>query len=224
VDVYLEITAADRRALAADKRVRDADGRMHVADCVLTAAQVNPYLGKEVPDSEQRGLQPDRVYYIYRHPDALKAAVDAGLFENLPLMLEHIATTAADPQKALIAGSISNVRWQSGKVLGDIAVWDQAAIDLIESGRQRELSCGYAYEPVLESGSVDGQRYTLVMRNIVPNHCALVSEGRVDGATVHDHAMQTAETDPLVAVRRMQAQAARPSALSRLIPNIDRLR
>jgi hypothetical protein len=203
--IYIEITAADRRPLALDRRVRDADGRMHVANCVLTAAQVNPYLGKEVPGSAQLGLLPERLYYAYRHPDALKAAVDAGLFENLPLMQEHIPMTATDPQKLAIAGTISNARWVSGKVIGDIAVWDQAAIDLVENGAQRELSVGYAYKPVLESGAVNGQRYDFVMRDIVPNHVALVSQGRVEGATVHDHAM------------------GRRSPIERLVPNIYRL-
>jgi hypothetical protein len=57
----------------------------------------------------------------------------------------------------------------------------------------------------------------------VGNHVAIVSEGRVPNAVVADHALRLDETDPLVSLRRMQAQAARPSALSRLIPSIDRL-
>jgi hypothetical protein len=69
----------------------------------------------------------------------------------------------------------------------------------------------------------DGTPFAGRMLEIRGNHVAIVSEGRVPNAVVADHAMPYGEIDPLTAVRRMQAHAARPSALSRLIPNIDRL-
>ena len=69
----------------------------------------------------------------------------------------------------------------------------------------------------------DGTPFAGRMLDIVGNHVAIVSEGRVPNAAVADHALQLDEVDTLSTLRRMQAQAARPSALSRLVPNIDRL-
>ena len=169
-----------------DRRSTDIDGRLHVTDCILTAAQVNAYFGSEIPGGES--LDPNAIYQLYRHPDALKAAVS--LFENLPLMIDHIVVSAADPKQQMIIGSVSNARWQNGQILGDIAVWDQSAIDLIESGKQRDLSAGYRYRAVMTPGTTPGGTpYDGVMRDLVPNHLALVTEGRVAGAQVADSAL-----------------------------------
>jgi uncharacterized protein len=183
-----EIVVVDDRRLALDRRSYDVDKRLHVTDCVLTAAQVNPYMGSEIPGAEALGLDPGAIYQLYRDPAALRAAVP--LFENLPLLIDHVAVSAADPKTQYICGTVSNARWQAGKILGDIAVWDQSAIDLIESGRQRDLSAGYRYVCKLGSGTApDGTRFDARMQSIEPNHIALVVEGRVAGALVGDSAL-----------------------------------
>lgn len=171
-----------------DRRSYDVDKRLHVTDCVLTAAQVNPYMGAEIPSAEALGLRADAVYQLYRDPVALRAAVP--LFENLPLLIDHVAVSAADPKQQMIIGSVSNARWQDGKIIGDIAVWDQSAIDLIESGRQRDLSVGYRYVARMTPGTApDGTPFQGRMQSIEPNHIALVVEGRVAGALVGDSAL-----------------------------------
>jgi hypothetical protein len=166
-----------------DRRSYDVDNRLHVTDCILTAAQVNPYMGSEIPGGES--LDPNAIYQLYRTPDALKAAVS--LFENLPLMIDHIVVSAADPKQQMIIGSVSNARWSNGQILGDIAVWDGDAIKLIESNRQKDLSVGYRYVARMTPGTApDGTPYDGVMLSIKPNHIALVTEGRVAGAQVGD--------------------------------------
>jgi hypothetical protein len=193
-------------ALDRSMRTKDADGRLHVADCTLTAAQVNGYLGSEIVDSQALGLEPGRVYQCYRDSDALKAAVDNGSFENLPFLIQHASVNAADPRKDLIAGSVSNVRYIAGKVIGDLSVWDQVVIDLIEGGQQRELSLGYRYTALPNSGvAPDGKPFDIRMVDISPQHLASVEQGRVTGAAVNDSAIN----------RRAQ--------IERLIPNINRL-
>lgn len=182
-----------------DRRSYDVDSRLHVTDCVLTAAQVNPYLGSEIPGGES--LNPSEIYQLYRDPDALKAAVS--LFENLPLMIDHVVVSAASPDHLRIIGSVSNARWQDGQVLGDIAVWDQRAIDLIESGRQRDLSVGYRYVADMRPGTApDGTKFDGRMTQLQPNHLALVVEGRVAGAQVADAALDCEiEIDMASAIR-----------------------
>ena len=64
----------ERLALDRSMRHKDQDGRLHVANCRLSKATVNPYRGREIPQSQQLGLDPERIYQLYRAPDELSAA------------------------------------------------------------------------------------------------------------------------------------------------------
>ena len=168
----------------------DADGRMRVRDCILSTAEVNPYRGREVVGYADLGLDPNRVYDLYRdptelgHPDTLKS------FEGLPLMIKHVAQTADNPRKEYVGGSVHNVRFDGKHLRGDLLVWDGHAIDLIESDELSDLSCGYRYVPVMRSGDADGQAYDGRMTAIRGNHVALVDDGRASGAHVADAAFR----------------------------------
>jgi len=164
--------------LAFDRRTVDVNGRMQIPDCNISKACVNPYFGREIPGFDVLGLNPDSIYNLYRHPKELAKA--AASFDAIPLMIEHVATTASNPQKSFMAGTVSNVRWKAPFLVGDVCVWDSDAIAVIESGEQQELSCGYAYVADMTPGiTPEGERYEGVMRSIVGNHVALVQEGRV---------------------------------------------
>lgn len=220
--MYVEITTADRRPLATDKRSTDSAGRLTVTDCRISAACVSPYLGRELPNAESLGLDLARVFPMYRDAVSLKAAAPS--FERVPLLIDHAPTTADEPQKQLVIGTVSNVRWQAPYLVADLTVWDAEGIEAITSGRQKDISCGYGFRADMTAGvAPDGTPFAGRMLDVVGNHVAIVSEGRVPNAVVADHALSYGDIDPLVAVRRMQAHAARPSALSRLIPGIDRL-
>lgn len=168
----------------------DADGRMRVRDCILSTAEVNPYRGREVVGYADLGLDPNRIYDLYRdptelgHPDTLKS------FEGLPLMIKHVAQTADNPRKEYVGGSVHNVRFDGKHLRGDLLVWDGYAIDLIESDELSDLSCGYRYVPVMRSGDADGQAYDGRMTAIRGNHVALVDDGRASGAHVADAAFR----------------------------------
>ena len=58
------------------------------------------------------------------------------------------------------------------------------AIAGIESGAKRELSSAYRYQPVMEAGTYEGQRYDGRMVRIVGNHVAIVPEGRAGSDVV----------------------------------------
>lgn len=163
---------------APSMRTKDVDGRLHVKDCNVSKANVCPYIGHEIPDWQNLGLEADRVYYLYR--DAAALAEAASTMERVPLMMRHVASTAARPQKETIVGTVSNIRWIAPYLRGDLTVWDAVAIEAVESQRQCELSPGYRYTPVMESGmSPEGERYDgRMMGPIVFNHLALVDTGR----------------------------------------------
>ena len=173
--------------LALDRSVRsyDSDGRLRVATAVLTRACVSPYLGAEVPNYQALGLSASRVYQLLRPEQELRAAL-AG-FNGLPILTRHVPVSADDYRGDLVVGSTgSSAILVNGEVTNSLMIWASPGIDLIESGAARSLSCGYAYTPVMQSGSFQGRPYQILMTDIKPNHLALVAEPRVAGAMVGD--------------------------------------
>jgi uncharacterized protein len=161
-------------------RTKDVNGWLHVKDCRISKANICPYMGREIPNSEKLGLEPDKVYNLYRDAAALEAS--APTFERAPLMLEHLGVTAKSAQheavKRKIIGAISNVRWVAPYLIADLTVWDGEGIEAIESQRQQELSPGYHYTPVMNSGVLDGLPYEGSMTEIIANHLCIVDTGR----------------------------------------------
>lgn len=156
----------------------DVDGRLHVLNCRISKANVCPYFGREIPGSEQLGLEPDRIYQMYRDPAELERG--ASTFNNLQLMLTHIPVNADDPQLELTAGAIGNARYEHPYLVVDaIAVWSAEAIAMIESRAAAQLSSSYRYTAIMGAGvTPEGVAYDGRMCNIIGNHVALVEEGR----------------------------------------------
>ncbi|QMV32343.1 hypothetical protein T2_00026 [Ralstonia phage Elie] len=167
---------------------------MRVRDCILSTAEVNPYRGAEIPGWDKLGLNPDRVYNLYRDPAELERAVAS--FDGVPLLARHVVSTADDPQRDAIVGTITNPRMDGKHLRGDLLVLDARAIDWIETDTLRDLSCGYRYDPVMKSGDADGVHYDGVMRAIHGNHVALVKDGRATDAHVADAALPNAPQSP----------------------------
>lgn len=159
------------------QREKDANGFLKVGSCNITRTQVAPYLGKEIPNWKEFELEPDKIYYVLRPEEELKKAVDT--FNNLPLTRKHIEVDVDNVPKEDIIGSLGDsAEFDSPFLKNSLIVYDKKYIDRIENGKQKELSCGYRYTPVRESGEFDGQHYDFVMTDIIGNHVALVKEGR----------------------------------------------
>lgn len=158
-------------------RSKDQDGHLHVECVCISKANVCPYLGSEIPNGAALGLDPAKIYMLYRHAAELEAA--APTFENKQLLIQHVGVTAESPQEWLTVGVVSGVFWQPPYLKARLTVWNQKGIDAIESRAQQELSSGYRYVADMTSGTIDGVHYDGIMRNIRGNHVALVSEGRV---------------------------------------------
>lgn len=159
------------------QREKDANGFLRVGSCNITRTQVAGYLGREIPNWKEFELEPDKIYYVLRPEEELKKAVDT--FNNLPLTRKHIEVDVDNVPKEDIIGSLGDsAEFDSPFLKNSLIVYDKKYIDRIENGKQKELSCGYRYTPVRESGEFDGQHYDFVMTDIVGNHVALVKEGR----------------------------------------------
>lgn len=169
------LLAMDR---APSVRSRDANGYLHVEVSNISKANVCPYYGREIPGAEVMGLDPDRIYQLYRDPDELARAADT--FNNIPLLSEHVPVLPDRLPEDLIIGSTGTDAVFDGEYLkNSLVIWQQAAQDAIEADRKRELSCGYRYRADMTPGvTAEGLRYDGVMREIMGNHVALVIEGR----------------------------------------------
>ena len=177
------------KTIAMDKSMRRIDGNGHliVERTVITKAAVNRYLGKEISNYQQLGLEPDKIYNLLRDPEELKKALSS--FHGVQLLIKHEPVSADDPRQDLTVGSIGT----DAEIIGDdvfasLRVFDQSAIDLIESEKLQELSAGYAYTADMTAGEWNGQSYDGVMRAIHGNHVALVERGRIGrDAIISDH-------------------------------------
>ncbi len=160
-----------------ENRHYDSEGRLHILRTPISKATVNPYYGREIPNAENLGLVPDRVYQMLRDPWELAKAAPS--FARNQLMFEHTAVSAEDPKQDSIAGTVgSDVSFDAPYLVADLCVWDAEAIAGIETDTVRELSSSYRYRADMTPGVYEGQRYDGVMRDIQGNHVALVKHGR----------------------------------------------
>lgn len=158
-------------------RSTDRDGRLHVEVTNISKAAVNPYLGREIPDSDALGLEPGKVYNLLRDPKELAKAADT--FNNLPLLSQHKPVNAEDYAPELVVGATgSDAVFEAPYLKNSIVVWSQEAIDGIESGEAKELSCAYRYRADMTPGTYQGEPYDGRMVDLVGNHVALVTAGR----------------------------------------------
>ncbi|WP_387690794.1 DUF2213 domain-containing protein [Photorhabdus sp. RM71S] len=177
----------DKLAFDRSMRSKDGNGHLIVERTVLSKAAVNTYRGKEIPGYEKLGLDPERVYHMLRDSYELEKA--ASTFSKKQLLIRHIPVNASDPKKEDTVGAIgSDITFEDGRLYGDLGVWDEYAIELIESGKMQELSSAYAYVPDMTPGEYQGVKYDGVMRDIRANHVALVEKGRIGpDAIISDH-------------------------------------
>lgn len=174
MDGITESLAFDRASV----RTIDANGRLQISRTNISKANVNGYYGREIPRSEELGLEPNKLYRLWRHPDELRKA--AKTFNNIPVLSKHIPDFPTDPPNEFRVGvTHSNAEFDGTYLTVGMSIWDNSAIAGIESGEQRELSASYKYVADMTPGvTPDGEPYDGVMRDIFGNHEALVPDGR----------------------------------------------
>lgn len=205
----LEKLAFDRATM----RTVDVDGRLHVTVSNISKAAVNPYYGREIPNCEGLGLEPDRIYQLLRDPGELAKAV--GTFNNIPLLNKHIAVSAANPQKDSIVGSTgTDAAFAAPYLTNSLVIWDASAVAGVRTNEQRELSSAYRYVADMTPGEYEGVPYDGRMTEIVGNHVALVPVGRA-GADVLVSDSLPEELHPM---KKRQAAAARAALGAHLQP------
>ena len=170
----IERLAFDRASV----RSFDGNGRLQVKVSNISKANVCPYFGREIPNAEKLGLDPEKIYRLWRHPDELKKA--AATFNNIPLLNIHTPDFPGDPPRESRVGvTHSNAAFDGTYLTNGLSVWDNSAIAGIETEEQEELSSSYQYVADMTPGTTaTGEVYDGIMRDIVGNHVALVETGR----------------------------------------------
>ena len=209
-------------ALAMDRnsvRVFDQDGHLRVEMTPISKANVCPYYGREIPDFEALGLDPQRLYRLYRDPEELAKA--APTFVGKPLLLKHIPVSAKDHPREATVGSIGDaVEFHAPYLMAPLNIWDGAAIALIESDRQKELSSSYRYRADMTPGTLAGESYDGVMRDIAANHVALVEEGRAGPDVVVGDSKQEIQEMKKSALLSRMASVAHGAILAHVMPKL----
>lgn len=190
--------------LAMDRSTRhvDVDGRLHVALNNITKANICGYAGAEIPNAASLGLDPQKVYQLFRAPEELEKAAETA--NNIQLLRRHIAVSADDPQKDDVVGSTgTDAAWSAPYLTNSLVIWDAAAIAGVETEAQCELSCSYRYVADMTPGEYEGKKYDGVMRDIAFNHVALVETGRAGpDVLVGDEQPKPNMEKPIMATRK----------------------
>ena len=160
----------------------------------ISKANICPYLGSEIPNSELLGLDPTKVYKLLRDPEELAKA--APTFNNIQLLSEHVPVSSTDHKPEIIIGALgSNAVFEAPYLKNSLVVWTQAGIDRINSGEAQEISCSYRYEADMTPGTYEGENFDGKMINIVGNHAACVPVGRAGkDVVVGDSALELPAT------------------------------
>ncbi len=162
----------------ASVRSFDGNGRLQVKVSNISKANVCPYFGREIPGADKLGLDPEKIYRLWRHPDELKKAAET--FNNIPLLSIHTPDFPGDPPREYRVGvTHSNADFDGTYLTNGLSVWDNSAIAGIETEEQEELSSSYQYVADMTPGTTPtGEVYDGIMRDIIGNHVALVETGR----------------------------------------------
>jgi uncharacterized protein len=141
------------------------------ADAIIARTGVQTY--KRADGSLQREYRPPSTVF---HPDALNS------FSLAPLTLGHPPVpVSAQNAKVYAVGTTGEIvaRKDSKYVATKVLITDPAAIEAVERGDARELSCGYECDLDMRPGiSPEGERYDAVQTAIRGNHVAILAHGR----------------------------------------------
>lgn len=161
-----------------DHRYKTSEGYLVCVDSILSRTGAQSYTRDELFHDGCK----DEVN-VDRSPDEVFSDKTLASFENKPLTIEHPDEDVNSTNHNKYAvGFIRDIkRGKDGAddvMLGTIVVTDAEAIELIETGKLKELSCGYDCD--IEDEDNPQQR------NIRGNHVALCEHGRAGIARIVD--------------------------------------
>lgn len=171
----------------------------------------------------------------YRPPDEVARADSLATLAHAPVTNRH-PPGAVNPRnyKTYAVGTVAGeARMDGDLVVASLVIQDADALAAVETGKRREISCGYNCDLDETPGETpEGIRFDRVQRNIVYNHVAIVERGRAGSSvalrmdadgnlTIDEENMDPKEIAKLQAdlaaavARADKAEAARDAATAR---------
>lgn len=181
------------------KRTRYRDGKFYTTEKISPRKEKTPegyLLCRDVPISRigvfkyspaEAGI-PDAsgAVEVNRPESELFNEKTISSFEGKPVVISHARFADPDNWKEIAVGTVQNVRRGTGDksdfLLADLLLTERKAIEAVESGELKEVSCGYDAET---EETQDGINQT----GIVGNHVALVMSARCSGCKIGDGSM-----------------------------------
>lgn len=164
---------------------KTSEGYLLCRDVPISRVGEFEYSGLEVgiPSKGGRVLMTRTADELFR-PETIQS------FNAKPVVIGHARFADPENWKDITVGIVQNVRRgqgdQADELLADLLLTDKKGIELVESGRLREVSCGYDASPVADG---DGKGHQV---GIVGNHVALVEKARCGRACkIRDSEMKT---------------------------------
>ena len=164
-------------------KIVDDNGFWEYKETLLTREGVFQYSGKQIDQGGRFGLNPNKLYNVYRPANEVCSEDFINSLQNLPLVNDHtmIGEDFTPAEKKGVDGVMYDVHVdekQNGVVRGSIKVFSEKMKSDIKSGK-RELSLGYKCSYRREMGMFGGEPYDFVQFGLVANHIALVDAARM---------------------------------------------
>ncbi len=166
-------------AMDESARQMDVFGWMTIEDNPISKVGVFPYLGSQIG-----APNPTQIYMVYRPESELNNPETIESFKLTPFINEHPKALLGNTGKLVSTDSKrvdgvfgEKVYFEYPYLKANLRVYSAQALDSLELGKE-ELSAGYNFKSLPESGTFEGQDYQYVQRFIRGNHGALVESGR----------------------------------------------
>lgn len=160
-----------------EHRYKDQNGYLICQDAILGRTGVQEYLDKELNLGSA-----NRVIDVYRDEEDVFDPVSLSSLEGRPITINHPKESVTSKNHSKLAkGFVKNVRRDGEFIIGDLVIQDEEAIELVETGKLKELSLGYDMNLDYDE---DNAKYKFT--DILYNHLAIVKRGRAGVAAIID--------------------------------------
>jgi hypothetical protein len=178
--------------MASSAQSVDQNGFLLIKGCPLSSYGIFDYGAGQVGDTTG---DPMRVVKVFRPKEEVNNPKLIESLKSMPWIDDHDYLNgdpdASDadgmaPEEKGVDGVITdNVYWDDPWLRGDLKVFSRRLRQAIQRGK-KDLSLGYTSRFTYAPGVFNGQPYEYVQTDMLGNHIALVTEGRVAGARVLD--------------------------------------
>jgi len=163
------------------KRIEDINGFIEIKDNPISKVGVFPYSGRQIDPDGEEGLDPDKVYQVYRSEDELSDQECIDSFKLVPWIEDHemLGTGLTPAEQKGVDGVVGeDIYFKDGYLKANLKVFsDKLKVQLTKNDK-KELSIGYWCLYDIKSGIYKGQKYDVVQHTIRGNHLASVTQGR----------------------------------------------